>query len=118
MGPMTSFSPSQTSQNISHPNVGQTHAVAPMEGSMTHYDEQYDDYGQYEDQSYGVGIDSSMTTGEGNKDFTLGVGGDGDIQSPEDLNKFVVTDSETKLRICGICNYSNKAAANVRYHIE
>jgi len=65
--PMTSFSPSQTSQNISHPNVGQTHAVAPMEDSMTHYDEQYDDYGQYEDQSYGVGIDSSMTAGEGNK---------------------------------------------------
>ena len=65
--PMTSFSPSQTSQNISHPNVSQTHAVAPMEDSMTHYDEQYDDYGQYEDQSYGVGIDSSMTAGEGNK---------------------------------------------------
>jgi len=112
--PMTSFSPSQTSQNISHPNVGQTHAVAPMEDSMTHYDEQYDDYGQYEDQSYGVGIDSSMTAGEGNKG----------AQCPSDLLQFVLPhlfedDSGKTGFVCGICfQFKHIWKANVRNHVE
>jgi len=107
--PMTSFSPSQTSQNISHPNVGQTHAVAPMEDSMTHYDEQYDDYGQYEDQSYGVGIDSSMTTGEGNKGKTF--------QDPEELFQFVGKHPEKGYE-CTICQIRFQARVTVRNHVE
>jgi len=107
--PMTSFSPSQTSQNISHPNVGQTHAVAPMEDSMTHYDEQYDDYGQYEDQSYGVGIDSSMTAGEGNKGKTF--------QDPEELFQFVGKHPEKGYE-CTICQIRFQARVTVRNHVE
>jgi len=109
--PMTSFSPSQTSQNISHPNVSQTHAVAPMEDSMTHYDEQYDDYGQYEDQSYGVGIDSSMTAGEGNKGFE-----DTMISTFEDLLQFVVKVGDGYQCQCGL--FKHKWKANVQNHIE
>jgi len=109
--PMTSFSPSQTSQNISHPNVSQTHAVAPMEDSMTHYDEQYDDYGQYEDQSYGVGIDSSMTAGEGNK------GEDYTPERPEDLDQFIGRGEMGYT--CEICaQFSHGSKSNVRNHVE
>jgi len=103
--PMTSFSPSQTSQNISHPNVSQTHAVAPMEDSMTHYDEQYDDYGQYEDQSYGVGIDSSMTAGEGNK------------ERYEELQDFIRSNIGAG-NVCLICGKMCSKLHAAQYHIE
>jgi len=119
--PMATYSPAipTPSPSIAPLSTPQTHAVAPMEDSLAQYEEQYDDYGQYEDQSYAGGLDTSMTGAEGNKDFGNGFGSDGDIQNPDDLKKFVVQDPVSKVRFCGICNnYSHKAAANVRDHIE
>jgi len=63
----TSFSPSIPTPSPSHaPPPSQSHAVAPMEDSLAQYEEQYEDYGHYEDQSYG-GLDTSMAGAEGNK---------------------------------------------------
>jgi len=119
--PMPSYpTPSVPVPSPSHvpPPPSQTHAVAPMEDSMAHYEEQYDDYGQYEDQNYG-GIDTSMAGAEGNKDYGNGFGADEDIQSPDDLKKFVMQDPVSKVRYCSICNnYSHKALTNVRDHVE
>jgi len=119
--PLPSYSsPSVPAPSPSHaqPPPSQTHAVAPMEDSLAQYDEQYEDYGQYEDQSYG-GLDTSMGGAEGNKDYGNGFGADEDIQSPDDLKKFVMQDPVSKVRYCSICNnYSHKALTNVRDHIE
>jgi len=119
--PMATYSPSipTPSPSIAPPPAPPTHAVAPMEDSLAQYEEQYEDYGQYEDQSYVGGLDTSMAGAEGNKDYGNGFGADEDIQSPDDLKKFVMQDPVTKVRYCSICsNYSHKAQANVRDHIE
>merc|ERR1712083_1025583 len=53
--PIPSYSsPSVPDPSPSHapPPPSQTHAVAPMEDSLAQYEEQYEDYGQYEDQRY------------------------------------------------------------------
>jgi len=67
--PMATYSPAipTPSPSIAPLSTPQTHAVAPMEDSLAQYEEQYDDYGQYEDQSYAGGLDTSMTGAEGNK---------------------------------------------------
>jgi len=69
--PMATYSPAipTPSPSIAPLSTPQTHAVAPMEDSLAQYEEQYDDYGQYEDQSYAGGLDTSMTGAEGNKDL-------------------------------------------------
>merc|ERR1712142_37411 len=98
--PMPSYpTPSVPVPSPSHvpPPPSQTHAVAPMEDSMAHYEEQYDDYGQYEDQNYG-GIDTSMAGAEGNKG----------VKNPSDLLQYVLPhhfedDSGKSGFICGIC---------------
>ena len=63
--PMPSYpTPSVPVPSPSHvpPPPSQTHAVAPMEDSMAHYEEQYDDYGQYVDeQHYPAAADTSHT---------------------------------------------------------
>jgi len=63
----SSYSPSIPTPSPSHaPPPSQSHAVAPMEDSLAQYEEQYEDYGHYEDQSYG-GLDTNMAGAEGNK---------------------------------------------------
>jgi len=112
--PMPSYpTPSVPVPSPSHvpPPPSQTHAVAPMEDSMAHYEEQYDDYGQYEDQNYG-GIDTSMAGAEGNK------GGENfDFKSPEDFDMFVTRDGP--ICVCTLCGvFRNRTITNVRCHIE
>jgi len=114
--PIPSYSsPSVPAPSPSHapPPPSQTHAVAPMEDSLAQYDEQYEDYGQYEDQSYG-GLDTSMGGAEGNKG----------VKNPSDLLQYVLPhqfedDSGKSGFICGICfQFKHIWKANVRNHVE
>jgi len=111
--PIPSYSsPSVPAPSPSHapPPPSQTHAVAPMEDSLAQYDEQYEDYGQYEDQSYG-GLDTSMGGAEGNK------GGDFTPEKPEDLDQFIGRGNlGYSCDICGQFNHGSKS--NVRNHVE
>jgi len=109
--PLPSYSsPSVPAPSPSHaqPPPSQTHAVAPMEDSLAQYDEQYEDYGQYEDQSYG-GLDTSMGGAEGNKGKTF--------QDPEELFQFVGKHAEKGYE-CTLCNIRFQARVTVRNHVE
>jgi len=109
--PIPSYSsPSVPAPSPSHapPPPSQTHAVAPMEDSLAQYDEQYEDYGQYEDQSYG-GLDTSMGGAEGNKGKTF--------QDPEELFQFVGKHAEKGYE-CTLCNIRFQARVTVRNHVE
>jgi len=112
--PMATYSPSipTPSPSIAPPPAPPTHAVAPMEDSLAQYEEQYEDYGQYEDQSYVGGLDTSMAGAEGNK------GGENyDFKSPEDFDMFVTRDGP--ICVCTLCGvFRNKTITNVRCHIE
>jgi len=111
--PIPSYSsPSVPAPSPSHapPPPSQTHAVAPMEDSLAQYDEQYEDYGQYEDQSYG-GLDTSMGGAEGNKGFEDTV-----VSSFDDLQQFVVKTESGYQCYCGV--FKHKWKANVQNHIE
>jgi len=102
--PIPSYSsPSVPAPSPSHapPPPSQTHAVAPMEDSLAQYDEQYEDYGQYEDQSYGGA--------EGNKGKTF--------QDPEELFQFVGKHAEKGYE-CTLCNIRFQARVTVRNHVE
>jgi len=111
--PMATYSPAipTPSPSIAPLSTPQTHAVAPMEDSLAQYEEQYDDYGQYEDQSYAGGLDTSMTGAEGNK------GGEFTPQKPEDLDQFI---GRGELGYnCEVCaQFSHASKSNVRNHIE
>jgi len=105
--PLPSYSsPSVPAPSPSHaqPPPSQTHAVAPMEDSLAQYDEQYEDYGQYEDQSYG-GLDTSMGGAEGNK------------ERYEQLQDFIRRNIGQG-NICLICGKSCNKLHAVQYHIE
>jgi len=114
--PMATYSPAipTPSPSIAPLSTPQTHAVAPMEDSLAQYEEQYDDYGQYEDQSYAGGLDTSMTGAEGNKG----------VRNPSDLLQYVLPhlfddDSGKSGYICGICfQFKHIWKANVRNHVE
>jgi len=109
--PIPSYSsPSVPDPSPSHapPPPSQTHAVAPMEDSLAQYEEQYEDYGQYEDQSYG-GLDTSMGGAEGNKGKTF--------QDPEELFQFVGKHAEKGYE-CTLCNIRFQARVTVRNHVE
>eukprot|EP00092_Neocalanus_flemingeri_P037293 GFUD01040614.1.p1 GENE.GFUD01040614.1~~GFUD01040614.1.p1 ORF type:complete len:393 (+),score=68.12 GFUD01040614.1:147-1181(+) len=111
--PMATYSPTipTPSPIIAPQPTSQTHAVAPMEDSMAQYEEQYEDYGQYEDQSYAGGLDPSMTGAEGNK------GGEFTPQRPEDLDQFI---GRGELGYnCEICaQFGHASKSNVRNHVE
>jgi len=109
--PMATYSPAipTPSPSIAPLSTPQTHAVAPMEDSLAQYEEQYDDYGQYEDQSYAGGLDTSMTGAEGNKGKTF--------QDPEELFQFVEKHPEKGYQ-CAICQIRFQARVTVRNHVE
>jgi len=119
--PMPSYpTPSVPVPSPSHvpPPPSQTHAVAPMEDSMAHYEEQYDDYGQYEDQNYG-GIDTSMAGAEGNK------GTIAHSNSLEELDKLIsgmmrktVDPFGTKCWECLECGKSCVGKNDIARHVE
>jgi len=111
--PMATYSPSipTPSPSIAPPPAPPTHAVAPMEDSLAQYEEQYEDYGQYEDQSYVGGLDTSMAGAEGNKGFEDTV-----VSSFEDLQQFVVKTANGYQCYCGL--FKHKWKANVQNHIE
>jgi len=111
--PMATYSPAipTPSPSIAPLSTPQTHAVAPMEDSLAQYEEQYDDYGQYEDQSYAGGLDTSMTGAEGNKGFEDAV-----VSTFEDLQQFVVKTESGYQCYCGM--FKHKWKANVQNHIE
>jgi len=111
--PMATYSPSipTPSPSIAPPPAPPTHAVAPMEDSLAQYEEQYEDYGQYEDQSYVGGLDTSMAGAEGNK------GGDFTPERPEDLDQFIGRgDLNYSCEICA--QFSHASKSNVRNHVE
>jgi len=109
--PMATYSPSipTPSPSIAPPPAPPTHAVAPMEDSLAQYEEQYEDYGQYEDQSYVGGLDTSMAGAEGNKGKTF--------QDPEELFQFVGKHAEKGYE-CTICQIRFQARVTVRNHVE
>jgi len=113
--------------------------ISPMDDSLAAYhdqqDDSYEEFGGYDvDQSY----DSSMVeTGLGHgQDPSKGKGveitdgfwrfssngldsGDPEIQSPDDLKKYILREPVTRLNVCGICsNFKHKVITNVREHIE
>jgi len=108
--PIPSYSsPSVPAPSPSHapPPPSQTHAVAPMEDSLAQYDEQYEDYGQYEDQSYG-GLDTSMGGAEGNKAL------DGMIAS----RMSQVLEQGRKVWRCLECHKESQLKADISRHVE
>jgi len=119
--PLPSYSsPSVPAPSPSHaqPPPSQTHAVAPMEDSLAQYDEQYEDYGQYEDQSYG-GLDTSMGGAEGNK------GSVAQTNSLEELDKLIsammrktVDPFGTKCWECLECGKTCIGKNDIARHVE
>jgi len=112
--PIPSYSsPSVPAPSPSHapPPPSQTHAVAPMEDSLAQYDEQYEDYGQYEDQSYGGA--------EGNK------GNVAHTNSLEELDKLIsammrktVDPFGTKCWECLECGKTCVGKNDIARHVE
>jgi len=105
--PMATYSPSipTPSPSIAPPPAPPTHAVAPMEDSLAQYEEQYEDYGQYEDQSYVGGLDTSMAGAEGNK------------ERYEQLQDFIRSNIGAG-NTCLICGKSCSKLHAAQYHIE
>jgi len=111
--------------------------ISPMDESLAYQQEDsYEEFGGYEaDQSYEGGM---VETGglEQGQDPSKGKGveiadgfwrystngldsGDPEIQSPDDLKKYILREPVTRLNVCGICsNFKHKVITNVREHIE
>eukprot|EP00092_Neocalanus_flemingeri_P011394 GFUD01012277.1.p1 GENE.GFUD01012277.1~~GFUD01012277.1.p1 ORF type:complete len:357 (-),score=89.00 GFUD01012277.1:331-1401(-) len=110
--------------------------ISPMDDSLAYQQEDsYEEYGGYEaDQSYeGSGVETGLGQGQ---DPSKGKGveitdgfwrfssnglesGDSEIQSPDDLKKYILREPVTRLNVCGICsNFKHKVITNVREHIE
>jgi len=110
--------------------------ISPMDDSLAYQQEDsYEEFGGYEaDQSYEGGmVDTGLSHGQ---DPSKGKGveitdgfwryssngldsGDPEIQSPDDLKKYILREPVTRLNVCGICsNFKHKVITNVREHIE
>jgi len=108
--PMATYSPAipTPSPSIAPLSTPQTHAVAPMEDSLAQYEEQYDDYGQYEDQSYAGGLDTSMTGAEGNKALD-------DLIA---LRMLQVVEEGRKIWRCLECHKESHLKTDISRHVE
>jgi len=109
--------------------------ISPMDESLAYQqDDSYEEFGGYEDQSFEGGMtDTGLSHGQ---DPSKGRGveitdgfwryssngmdsGDPEIQSPDDLKKYILREPVTRLNVCGICsNFKHKVITNVREHIE
>jgi len=98
-------------------------------------EDSYEEFGGYEaDQGFEGGmVDTGLNQGQ---DPSKGRGveitdgfwryssngmdsGDPEIQSPDDLKKYILREPVTRLNVCGICSiFKHKVITNVREHIE
>jgi len=111
--------------------------ISPMDDSLAYQQEDsYEEFGGYEaDQSYeGSLVETGLE--QIHQDPSKGKGveitdgfwrfssngldsGDPEIQTPDDLKKYILREPVTRLNVCGICsNFKHKVITNVREHIE